>query len=66
MATTSTRSFGKLQLDKCCHAFSGVKLSYVLRLDVGAQVSFPSGYLFHLSYNTVERGPSGFGSDEFV
>ena len=54
---------------------SGVKLSYVPRLDV--RVSFPSG-LSNTCFTsllaatileegiTVERGPSGFGSDDFT
>ena len=59
-----------------CAFSSGVKLSYVPRLDVGDQGSSPSGLstLFYLLLaatileegTTVERGPSGFGSDEFV
>ena len=49
-------------------AFSGGKLSYVPRLDVSVQVSFPSGYLATIleGGTTIKRGPSGFGSDEFV
>ena len=59
-----------------CAFSSEVKLSFVPRLDVGVQGSSPSGLstLFYLLLaatileegTTVERGPSSFGSDEFV
>ena len=57
VATTCTRLFEKLQLDKCWCAFSEVKLSYVPRLDVGVWVSLGvfSPRLLQLQYLKKEQ-----------